>query len=148
MTKEEKHLDLLATFHYVVGGITIIFSCMFFMHLFMGIAMITGTFFIPQQAGQMPFPAAMGWFVTIFALSFILGGWSIGGCIIATGVKLKKRKSKLFCMIVAGIECMFTPFGTVLGVFTLVLLQKESIAALFKPNMNEQIANSQETASI
>jgi hypothetical protein len=29
MTQDEQHLDMLAIFHYVVGGITACFSCIF-----------------------------------------------------------------------------------------------------------------------
>jgi hypothetical protein len=33
--------------------------------------------------------------------------------------------------VVAGIECIVMPFGTVLGVFTLVVLSRESVKTLF-----------------
>jgi hypothetical protein len=32
----------------------------------------------------------------------------------------------------AGIECVFMPFGTVLGVFTLVVLTRPSVKPLFE----------------
>ena len=37
----------------------------------------------------------------------------------------------LVCMIVAGLSCMMMPFGTVLGVFTLLVLLKPQVKALF-----------------
>ena len=39
-------------------------------------------------------------------------------------------------MTVGGIETIFMPFGTVLGVFTIVLLNKPEIKALFDANTN------------
>lgn len=33
----------------------------------------------------------------------------------------------MFCLIMAGIACLFMPFGTVLGVFTIVVLTRESV---------------------
>ena len=39
MTQDEQHLDLLAIFHYIVGGLTALFSCIFLLHVAMGIAM-------------------------------------------------------------------------------------------------------------
>jgi hypothetical protein len=32
----------------------------------------------------------------------------------------------------AGIECMFTPFGTVLGVFTIITLVRPSVKEVFE----------------
>jgi hypothetical protein len=34
-------------------------------------------------------------------------------------------------MVIAAIQCAFTPFGTVLGVFTLIVLVRPSVKALF-----------------
>jgi hypothetical protein len=37
----------------------------------------------------------------------------------------------LYCLVVAGIECIFMPFGTVLGVFTIIVLMRPSVRNLF-----------------
>ena len=44
MMEDDKNLDLLAMFHYVVGGLTALFSCLFLFHIAMGIAMLCGAF--------------------------------------------------------------------------------------------------------
>ena len=44
MNQDAEHLKLLSIFHYIVGGITALFSCLFIMHIAMGIAMLTGAF--------------------------------------------------------------------------------------------------------
>lgn len=126
MTGEDaRQLDLLAVFHYVVGGIMALFSCMPFLHVFMGLAMVTGSFFEGTD-GSAP-PPAFGWMFVVMGSAFILFGWAVSICIIVAGRKLQQRKSRLYCMVVAGLECMFMPFGTVLGVFTLILLNRESV---------------------
>jgi hypothetical protein len=129
-----KHLDLLAMFHYIVGGIIVLFSCMPFMHVFIGLAIISGKL-IKEGNGSNP-PAFIGWMFIIIGTLFILIGWSIAICIIITGRKLKTRKNRIFCMAIAGIECMFMPFGTVLGVFTLIVLNKASIKEIFAQHIN------------
>lgn len=43
------------------------------------------------------------------------------------------RLLSMFQHIVAGLECMFVPFGTVLGVFTLLVVTKDEAKALFVP---------------
>lgn len=134
MSKEDlKHLDLLSVFHFVVGGITALFSCMPFMHVFMGVAMLSGKFIKNSNASTPP-PLA-GWMFIIMGSVFILIGWAIAVCIIIAGRKLKQRKNRIFCMVVAGLECMFMPFGTILGVFTLVTLSKDSVREIFSGEM-------------
>jgi hypothetical protein len=41
------------------------------------------------------------------------------------------HKNRMYCMVVAGIECIFMPFGTILGVFTLITLTKDSVKGIF-----------------
>jgi len=131
MSNEDvKYVDLLSLFHYVLGIITAIFSCMPFIHVFIGLAIVSGKMFTDQNASAPP--SAFGWIFVIMGSIFILIGWAIAICMLIAGRKLKMRKSRMFCMIVAGVECMFMPFGTVLGVFTLVGLNKESIKDMFE----------------
>ncbi|MCM2264687.1 MAG: hypothetical protein NDI73_05780 [Desulfuromonadales bacterium] len=131
MTNEDsRNLDLLSMFHYVVGGITALFSCMPFIHVFIGVAMVTGKF-VGDGKNSGPPEALFGWLFIIMGALCILLGWSLAVCMVIAGKKLKSRKGITFCMIVAGIECMLIPFGTVLGVFTLIVLNRESVKALF-----------------
>ena len=128
-SEDLKQLDLLALFHYIVGGITALFSCLPFMHVFMGLAIVSGKFF--EDANGSGPPPFFGWMFVIMGSVFIVLGWSMAVCIILAGRRLKQRRSRVFCMVVAGIECMFMPFGTVLGVFTLIALNKDSIKEIF-----------------
>lgn len=125
MTPEEKHLDLLAIFHYVAGGLTTLFSCFFFIHLFMGLAMISGVL----DTGE--FPVVFAWLFILLPSVFILGGWTIAALIIVAGRKLKQRRAHTFCLVMAAIECMFMPYGTVLGVFTIITLIKDRVKEMF-----------------
>ena len=124
-----RHLDLLSMFHYIVGGITALFSCMPIIHVIIGLSMVSGKFFNESNSPEPP--PFMGWFFVIIGIVFIVLGLSIAVCMIVAGKKLKRRKNRVFCMVIAGIECMFMPFGTVLGVFTLIVLNKESIQEIF-----------------
>jgi hypothetical protein len=127
--EENKYVDLLSVFHYVGGGLVALFSCFFLIHFFIGLAMVTGAF--PSEHGEAMPPQLFGWIFVIVGLVCVLGGWTIAAGMIIAGTKLKKRSAWLFCLIVAGIECMFMPVGTVLGVFTLILLNKESVKKAF-----------------
>lgn len=69
---------------------------------------------------------------------FILCGWTLAGLVIAAGRKLQRRVSRTFCLVVAGVECVMMPLGTVLGVFTIVVLMKDSVQKLFAANQPVQ----------
>lgn len=129
MTQDEQNLNLLSIFHYVVGDLSALFSCMFLLHIAMGIAMLCGAF-----EGEEAPPRFFAWLFILVPSVFILAGWTLAGFIIAAGCKLRRRNSYLFCLIVAGFECMLMPFGTVLGIFTIVVLKKDSVKALFTGN--------------
>lgn len=130
MTQDEQNLNLLAIFHYVVAGLTALFSCMFLAHVAMGIAMLCGAF----EGKEAP-PRFLGWFFIIFPSVFILVAWTLAGFILAAGIKLRRRTSRTFCLVVAGLECMMMPFGTVLGVLTIAVLMKDSVRVLFEPKV-------------
>ena len=129
MTEDERHLDLLAIFHYVVGGLTALFSCVFLLHVAMGIAMLCGAF-----DGKGAPPKLLAWFFILLPAIFIIAGWTLAGFIIAAGRKLRRRESRTFCLVVAGLECILMPFGTVLGVFTILVLAKDSVKEMFPAN--------------
>lgn len=130
---DDKQLDLLSLFHYILGGFTALFSCFPMFHVVIGISVINGRFM--ETAGKTGAPEALfGWLFVIMGSLFILAGWSLAICMLMAGKKLKARTGRTFCMVVAGIECMLVPLGTVLGVFTLILLSKETVKELFVRN--------------
>ena len=58
-------------------------------------------------------------------------GIAMAICILIAGRSLALRKRYSFALVIACIECLVVPFGTVLGVFTIVALSRESIRGLF-----------------
>ena len=69
----------------------------------------------------------------VFAGLFILAGWIFAGCLIAAGRHLQQRRRHTFCLVMAAVACMFMPFGTVLGVFSIIVLIRPSVKELFSP---------------
>jgi len=128
--QDDRHLRLLATFHYIVAGLIALFSCIFLLHLAMGIMIIVSPETMKSSNGSMP-PTFLGWLFAFIGGFAILSGWAFAICLAFAGRFLSRRKKYLFCLVVAAISCMFMPFGTVLGVFTIITLQRPSIKQLF-----------------
>jgi hypothetical protein len=58
-------------------------------------------------------------------------GIAMAICILVAGRFLALRKGYSFALVMSCIECLFIPFGTILGVFTIVVLSRESVRGLF-----------------
>ncbi len=127
--QDSEHLRLLAIFHYVVAGVTALFACLPLIHLTLGIAMLTGWGEFGQTSD--PPPAFVGWIMVLFPAAFILAGWAFAVCLVLAGRYLQQRRRYTFCLVMAAVSCILVPFGTVLGVFTIVVLMRESVKALF-----------------
>ena len=39
----------------------------------------------------------------------------------------------MYCLVMAGVESLFFPLGTVLGVFTIIVLFRKSVKEMFEP---------------
>src|SRR5579864_515766 len=49
-------------------------------------------------------------------------------------ISIKQRRSRTFYLVLAAISCLEMPYGTVLGVFTFIVLGRDSIARQFEPH--------------
>ena len=120
-----EHLKLLSIFHYVVGGLTALFACLPLIHVAVGLAVLSGR---AEVADDERF---IGWIFVAFGAVAIAMGLTLAGCILLAGRSLASRRRRVFCIVVAGLECLLMPYGTVLGVFTLIVLMRDSMGELF-----------------
>jgi hypothetical protein len=126
--EDEQYLKLLSIFHYVVGGLAGLFACFPLIHFSIGIGMLYTSFTNPSQAGPLPI---FGFLLTFIAGGIMLLGWTFAICIMLAGKFIIQRKNYMFCLVMAGVECIFTPFGTVLGAFTIILLMRPAVKEFF-----------------
>lgn len=138
-SEDEQHLQILSIFHYVVAGLTALISCFPIFHFFAGIV-----FIIAGLTGMREEPGALiglliGLLFTVIAGGIILAGWALAFCIALAGIFLHQHKRYMFCLALAGVQCAITPFGTVLGIFTIIVLVRPSVKALFMPAVPETL---------
>jgi hypothetical protein len=131
MNSDADQLKLLSIFHYVVGGLAGLFALIPTLYLGLGLCLIFAS--CSSSDGDAS-PVVMGLFFVVFGLVAIVLGLILAIAIICSGRFLSQRKHYTFCLVMAGVECIFMPFGTVLGAFTLVVLLRESVKQLFTGN--------------
>ena|SRR6478736_2928326 len=129
MDQDAEQLRLLSIFHYVVGGLMALFACIPIIHLLVGLFMIFGSSVHRHGASQPPM--FIGIFFVLIALAFIVFGWTLAILTLLAGRSLNGRRRYTFCFVIACLLCSFAPFGTVLGVFTIIVLLRPSVKKLF-----------------
>jgi hypothetical protein len=92
-------------------------------HITIGIMMITGR--IANSPPNVGFV-----FVGVGAMMIMLF-WGIAGCLIISGRFLNQRRHYMFSFVVAAISCLQVPFGTLLGIFTIIVLSRQSVKAIY-----------------
>lgn len=122
LEQKKSYLDILAIFHYVYGGIGLLFT------LFAGLIM-GGVFSIPdvqrdlrQDAGCLPL-IVVGFFLGLALLycvaNLLAGRW------------LQQRRQRVPVLVVSGLNCLNFPLGTLLGICTIALLAQVEVRPLF-----------------
>lgn len=129
-TKDAEHLRLLSIFHYIVGAIGAFFACFPLIHVVIGVMMVTQPEAMGGHHGEGP-PAFFGYLFAGIGLSLALFGWAAAICTIISGRMLAQRRRRMFSFVVAAILCLFLPFGTILGVFTIIVLSRDSVRRLY-----------------
>jgi hypothetical protein len=128
---DESHLRLLSIFHYVLAAASIVFSSMFLMHFFWGLAVWRGVPFLGQPSENSQ-DRSFGLVLMAIGAGIFLFGWSLAACLVLAGRSLVQRRRYLFCLILAALICLLcNPLGTVLGVFTIIVLMRPSVKQLF-----------------
>ena len=126
------HLKLLAVFHYVLAGFAVVGLLFLFLHW----AMFNAFASIPMKDGQSGPPPE---FFSIFIWFYLFFGTVIvasGAANLISGRCIQQRRGRIFSLVVAGMNCLCFPLGTVLGVFTFVLLLRDSVTQIYEANLD------------
>ena len=85
----------------------------------------------PQVMPPKAFVDAFIWFY-LFMGVLLLTGLVLN---VLSGVFLLQKRNRLFSFIIGGLNCLQIPFGTALGVFTILVLSRESVRELYTDSM-------------
>jgi len=133
MNQDREHLRLLAIFHYVVAGLAAVFSFFPLLYTTVGAIFIFAARHGTAKPGEELPPEFLGWLFAVVGLLLFSLGIAMAICILLAGRCLSRNRHYTFALVMVCIECLFIPFGTVLGVFTIIILSRESVRELFSP---------------
>ncbi|MCC6125197.1 MAG: hypothetical protein IT426_09565 [Pirellulales bacterium] len=135
MDADREHLRLLSIFHYILSGLMAIMSCLPILQLAMGIRFLNDMepFNVPDihMSSDDKFFSVFHFMMIFIPSLMIVLGWTYAFCLFLAGKFLQRHAHLAFCFTVAAVSCLFVPMGTVLGVFTIVVLSRSSVKRLF-----------------
>lgn len=126
-----KQLDHLGIFFYVLAGMSALFACIPILHFLLGVFIM----FAPTRPGEGGEDKVVGVIFILVAGCIILLGWAYAALLFYAGRGLRTRTRPTLVTVAAALSCLNMPFGTALGVITLIEMNKPEIRNLFKRQM-------------
>ena len=128
------HLRVLAICHYITAGLTLLMSGFIPLHYAVMKMVFTSPEMMKPKPGEPAMPFDPAELFAIFQWFYVIAALFMLSAVILTAISgrfIQRRVHRLFSLIVAGFMCMFFPFGTALGVFTFIVLTRESVRRLY-----------------
>jgi len=140
---QDDNLRLLSIFYYIFavitalcGSVPIIHVAIGFMALVGGVStpMISSGGPAPQSIAAGAVPALFGLFFMVIGCGLVLLAYTFAYFLFKTAGCLTMKRRWTMCVVVAAFACTQFPFGTILGIFTLIILTKPEVRAEFDRN--------------
>ncbi len=138
------HLNLLSIFYFVMGGLAFLGILILMVDFAVMHAVLSNPSLWQHQNQPPPPPFVFSMLHMVMWFYPLIGLFMMVGAIlnILSGIFLRTRKYRTFSFVIAGLNCLQIPFGTILGVFTIVVLIRESVRQLYEtPGFNQGFAS-------
>jgi hypothetical protein len=129
--RDREHLKLLSIFHFVVAGLALAVMGFLCVHYLIMHTVLSNPDMWKSQKGAFPPPKAFldafVWFY-VFMGVILLAGLVLN---VLSGLFLWQKRHRVFSLVIGGLNCLQIPFGTALGVFTIIVLGRESVRGMY-----------------
>ena len=136
--KDQQHLKILCVMHYVYAGLHLFGLAFLALHYMLMYSMFNN----PALQKADPELQNIAPILDLFIWFYILGAIIITVstvCNFLSARFITQRKNNLFSLIVAGLNCASMPLGTLLGIFTFIVLLRDSVSRLYAERKNMPI---------
>ena len=142
-SKDAEHLRTLVICHYIKAGLTLMMSAFIPLHYAIMRMVFTSPEFTKgmqnaQKSGQ-PLPFDPQQFFALFQWFYVIAGVFMLAAITLTVMSarfIQRRVNHTFSIVISGFLCLFFPFGTILGIFTIIVLTRDSVMRLYAEAQN------------
>ena len=134
---DNEHLKLLSLFHYIFGGIILayaFFIILQFIFLFYFLETFLRNSSFNTFTSNNDFDPMIFKFILYIGIAFFII-MLIGGILeILSGKFIKARKNRTFSYIIAILNLLSIPYGSILGIMTLTVLGRNTIKEMYIKN--------------
>lgn len=130
--QDVEHLRLLKIGYYVHAGLMAFFTLFGLMYVMIGGAVVSAIVQqAPRSSGSDVDPKIVGMIFAGLGFFFLIFG--IGATLLnyLAGKGLEQRNRRVLILIAAVLSLLSVPWGTLLGVFTFMVLNRDSVRPLF-----------------
>jgi hypothetical protein len=128
---DAEHLKLLAIFHFIIAGLAVVGIVFLMLHYLILSTVFSDPNLWVSQKHAPPFPKD---FFKLFIWFYIFMGFVLataGTLNLLSGIFLRRRKHRIFSIIVGGLNGLQIPFGTILGIMTIIVLSRDSVRRIY-----------------
>jgi hypothetical protein len=122
-----EHLRLLRIANFIAAGVAGLIVCLGLLYTTLG-TFLGST---PEYMNSVDSEALPPWFFLGFGGLFVVVGAISIVLRLLVAKFLRERRASGFCMFVAAISCIDFPYGTILGVCTIITLTRPSVRDLY-----------------
>jgi len=123
---DNEHLNLLSIFYFIFGGLTIFTSFIILAYITLFSAIFTNIPMDDSDIEDFPLEILFYVFAALFLFVFVYGI-----LLIIAGINLRKKTKRIFSLVVGCMALISFPFGTALGVFSIIVLTRNSVLELY-----------------
>ena len=117
--REKQQLALVSRLHMIFGVLGIFWS----------LVLCIGTFIGRGRAQE---PSDVRLVIDIISGIGLLGSLLLSAGLVAVAVAVRRRKHHAFCVVLSGLLCFCFPFGTMIGMFSIYVLNGGNVKTLFE----------------
>jgi len=124
--RDERQLHWLVIFHYIVAAMEALSAVILIVPLARGYGVVTAETSALSEASW-----SYGWSLIGFSTIAIVFAAAMAFLTARAGRRISERRAHSFCTVVAALNCIYFPFGTLLGVFSLIVLKRPAVREAF-----------------
>ena len=144
--EDREHLSALSIGHFILAGVSLLGAAPILFYGAAGAKLLEGVGGdlsmalgnLPTQPGGPPLGGApdtmlqdLQLLLTAAVVSFVAVSVLATVHLVLVGVMIRRRRWWTFCYLTGWGECLMFPFGTILGIFTIIVLGRPSVKRLF-----------------
>lgn len=129
--QDGEYLQILSILYYVMTGLVALGGCIPSVYMVGGLALMGGAAAADTKPDEKAAMMALGGAIFFLVGLLVVCIWTFAYCLYRTGRNLTAAQHPTFCFVMGCLVCLSVPFGTALGVFTIIVLNRPTIKERF-----------------